>query len=149
MVEFEFNSHIDTSALVEFFARCGWDDLEAGVKLEWALATSEDWVACRLDGELIGFGRSYRLDAFRRMVFDVLVDTRYRGGSLREQIVAILSAGAGGLEEVSVFVQADPVPAAAMAVVAHNQGAESLLGAIPEAPLGAYLGRRPPIEEES
>lgn len=142
MVEFEFNSRVDTVALVEFFARCGWEDLEAGVKLEWALASSEDWVICRADGELIGFGRSCRLDAVKRVVFDVLVDFRYRGGGLRDQIVALLSAGAGRLEEVSVFSQFDVFPPVGIA----SSGDEGMVGpipeGIPEAPFGAYLGKK-------
>lgn len=147
MVEFEFNSHVDTISLVEFFARCGWNDLEAGVKLEWALAASEDWVLCRADGEVIGFGRSCRLDAFRRVVFDVLVDTRYRGVGLRDQIVALLSAGAGTLEEVSVFSQSDPLPLLDGARV-YAGGPDRPFVGIPAAPTGAYLGKRRVIPEE-
>ncbi len=141
MVEFEFNSRVDMVSLVEFFARCGWDELGADVKLEWALASSEDWVVCRADGELIGFGRSCRLDAFRRVVFDVLVDTRYREVGLSDQIVALLSASAGGLEEVSVFTQSDPPPALSAIPVASEDYRQGSVG-IPEAPLGAYLGKR-------
>ena len=107
MVEFEFNSPVDTASLVEFFARCGWSETDAGLKLEWALAASEDWVLCRAAGQVVGFGRSCRLDAVQRVVFDVLVDDRFRGRGLRAQIVHFLSVGAGGLEEVSVFSQLD------------------------------------------
>ena len=142
MVEFEFNSRVDTPSLVEFFARCGWEDLEAGLKLEWALASSEDWVLCRVDGELVGFGRSCRLDAVKRVVFDVLVDIRYRGGGLRDQIVALLSAGAGRLEEVSVFSQLDIFPPVGVAAPGGEEAFGPIPEGIPEAPAGAYLGKK-------
>lgn len=104
------NSPIETATLVEFFARCGWQDEDAGAKLEWALAASEEWVLCRLDGELIGFGRSCRLGPIRRVVFDVMVDSRFRGQGLRSEIVRLLSENAGGLEEISVFSERDYFP---------------------------------------
>lgn len=110
MLEFELNSPIETATLVEFFARCGWQDEDAGAKLEWALAASEEWVLCRLDGELIGFGRSCRLGPIRRVVFDVMVDSRFRGQGLRSEIVRLLSENAGGLEEISVFSERDYFP---------------------------------------
>jgi len=58
MLEFDRNAAVDASLLAEFFARCGWEDPEALVKLEWLLATSEEWITCRLGGQLVGFGRS-------------------------------------------------------------------------------------------
>jgi hypothetical protein len=70
MFEVERNSPIEAGILSEFFARCGWDEPEAATKLEWALAASEEWVVCRLDGQLVGFGRSCRLGGIKPMVFD-------------------------------------------------------------------------------
>jgi len=108
MLEVERNSPIETVTLTEFFARCGWEQPEAALKLEWALAASDQWIVCKLDGELIGFGRSCRLDALKRVVFDVLVDPRFRNTGLRGEIVRLLTQSAGSLEDVSVFM----VPAA-------------------------------------
>jgi hypothetical protein len=137
MVEFEFNRPVDTADLVEFFARCGWEEANAGVKLEWALAASEEWVLCRADGQLIGFGRSCRLGAAKRVMFDVVVDARYRDGILWAQIVHLLSANAGGLEEVSVFSEVDGAWTSAGALFDHED-----VDDIPDAPAGTYLGRR-------
>ncbi|MCL5735882.1 MAG: GNAT family N-acetyltransferase [Actinobacteria bacterium] len=103
MLEFEFNAPVETAVLVEFFARCGWEEDEAGPKLEWVLATSDDWVLCKFDGELIGFGRACRFGPLNRVVCDVLVDSRFRGRGLKAEIVRLLAQGAGGLEQVSVF----------------------------------------------
>jgi RimJ/RimL family protein N-acetyltransferase len=103
MLELERNSPVETGALTEFFARCGWEQPEAAAKLEWALAASEEWVVCKLDGQLIGFGRSCRLDALQRVVFDVLVDPRFRESGLSGEIVRLLTENAGSLERVSVF----------------------------------------------
>jgi hypothetical protein len=118
MLEVERNSPIEAGVLSEFFARCGWQEPEAVAKLEWALAASEEWVVCKLDGQLIGFGRSCRLDAVKRVVFDVLVDPRFKQTGLSAEIVRLLTENAGGLEDVSVF-------------------------RAPVAPPEAYLGRRP------
>lgn len=107
MVEFEFNSPIETADLVEFFARCGWEDDEAAAKLEWALASSDDWVLCKKDGELIGFGRSSSLGPLNRVVFDVMVDSRFQGRGLRSEIVRLLSSNVGGMEEVSIYSDAE------------------------------------------
>lgn len=137
MLEFERNSPIETTILAEFFARCGWQEVEAGPKLEWALAASEEWVICKLDGELIGFGRSCRLGPVKRVVFDVLVDSRFQGSGLRREIVRLLSENAGSLEEVSVFTERQAYP------LGSPSAPESDLksGYLPEAPPGAYLGR--------
>jgi hypothetical protein len=104
MLEFARNEPIDIEVLEGLFARCGWEDDGAGTKLEWALAGSEEWVVCTLDGELIGFGRSSRLGPIKRVLFDVMVDPRFDHPALRAQIVRLLSQNAGSLEEVSVFV---------------------------------------------
>lgn len=110
MFEFEFNTPIETDTLVEFFARCGWNEADAGPKVEWALAASDQWVLCRLDGEVVGFGRSCRLGPVNRVVFDVMVDARFRGRGLRSEIVRLLTQGGGALEEVSVYEDRHPVP---------------------------------------
>ena len=120
MFEVERNSPIESGTLSEFFARCGWEEPEAAAKLEWALAGSAEWVVCKLDGQLIGFGRSCRLGAVTRVVFDVLVDPRFRESGLGHEIVRLLSEHAGSFEDVSVF-------------------------SAPSAPPGAYLGRRPSV----
>jgi hypothetical protein len=103
MLELERNSHIEAVALSEFFARCGWEESEAVAKLEWALAASDEWVVCRLDGQLIGFGRSCRLDPVKRVVFDVLVDPRYVETGLGREIVRLLTENPGRLEDLVAF----------------------------------------------
>lgn len=90
MLELLRNTPIETGDLSEFFARCGWEEPEAATKLEWALAASEEWVVCRLDGELIGFGRALRLNPLRRVVFDVLVDPRFTSTGLGREIRRLL-----------------------------------------------------------
>ena len=138
MFEVERNSPIETEALAEFFARCGWQEPGAPVTLEWALTASEEWVSCRLDGELVGFGRSCRLDAMNRVVFDALVDPRFEGTGLRGEIVRLLAEGAGGFEVVSLFTEWHVNPLGSLPA----QGDEPDPGYFPAAPAGAYLGRR-------
>jgi hypothetical protein len=116
MLELERNTPIESGVLSEFFARCGWEEPEGALKLEWALAASEEWVVCRLDGELIGFGRSCRLGGARRVVCDVLVDPRFGETGLGREIVRLLTEEAGISEKVS-------------------------LAGVPVAPPDAYLGR--------
>jgi len=137
MLEFEFNTPVETAVLAEFFARCGWSEKDAGAKLEWALAASDQWVLCKLDGEVIGFGRSSLLGPLKRVVFDVLVDARYQGRGLRLEIVRLLSQGAGRLEEVSVFSER-----AAFLLESVNRESTSPLESLPLASPGTYLGKR-------
>jgi hypothetical protein len=138
MLELERNSPLETTALAEFFARCGWQEAEADAKLQWALAASEEWVICRLDGELIGFGRSCRLGPVKRVVFDVLVDPRFEHSGLKGEIVRLLAENAGSLEEVSVFTEQSPNPSD---LQPSSQGGDLRSGYLPAAPPGAYLGR--------
>jgi len=144
MLEFERNSPIETGVLAEFFARCGWQESEAPAKIEWVLAGSEEWVTCKLDGELVGFGRSSRLGPVKRVVFDVLVDTRLEHSGLRREIVRLLVEHAGSLEEVSIFSERRA-----------SVGAPPLMPSddfrgprIPQAPPDAYLGQATHPEEE-
>lgn len=103
MLELERNSPIEAEALSEFFSRCGWREVDAASKLEWALAASDAWVVCRLDGQLVGFGRSCLLGPLDRVVFDVVVDPRLRASGLKGAIVHLLTEDTGGLEDVSIF----------------------------------------------
>jgi hypothetical protein len=105
MIEVERNNPVDPKTLSEFFARCGWEEPDAAAKLEWALAASEEWVVCRLDGEMIGFGRSCRLGPVKRIVFDLVVDPRFKKTGLRGEIARLLTESAGLMEEVSFFTQ--------------------------------------------
>jgi len=138
MLEFERNSPIETGVLTEFFARCGWQEDEAGAKLEWALAASEEWVICKLDGQLIGFGRSCRLGPVQRVMFDVLVDPRFRNSGLRSEIVRLLAESAGSLEEVSVFIERQANPGSLPPTTEGDVGS----GYLPAAPPGTYLGKQ-------
>lgn len=138
MLEFERNSSVDLAVLGDFFARCGWREADAEAKLEWVLAASLEWVVCKLDGDLIGFGRSCRLGPMNRVVFDVLVDSRFRASGLRHEIVRLLSENAGRLEEVSVFSEQEAYPFAA----AEPAEQDPEPGTVPLAPPGAYLGKQ-------
>jgi hypothetical protein len=137
MLEFEFNTPVETSTLVEFFARCGWSEEEAEPKLEWAMAASDRWILCRLDGEVIGFGRSCRLGPLNRVVFDVMVDSRFHGRGLRSEIVRLLSQGTGSMEEVSVYADRHPIP---LQGVGANEDPQS--DNLPWASPDTYLGKR-------
>ena len=105
MLEFARNEPVDIDVLAGLFARCGWEDQQAGLKLGWAIAASEEWIVCKLDGELIGFGRSSRLGPVKRVVFDLMVDPRFDHPLVRRRILRMLTESAGRLEEVSVFGQ--------------------------------------------
>lgn len=118
MLEVERNPPIEPGVLSEFFARCGWEDPEAAIKLGWVLAASEEWVVCRLDGELIGFGRCCRLDPVRRVVLGVLVDPRFMETGLGSAIERLLTEHAGSFADVA-------------------------LSSAPLAPPEAYLGKSP------
>jgi hypothetical protein len=138
MLEVVRNSPIEAEALTEFFARCGWQERDAAAKLEWALAASEEWVVCKLDGQLVGFGRSCRLDPVKRVVFDVVVDPRFEETGLRGAIVRLLTENAGGLEEVSVFSDQQ----ARLLGFPSALGSDAELGQYPAASHRAYLGRQ-------
>jgi hypothetical protein len=137
MLEVVRNSPIEAEALTEFFARCGWRERDAAAKLEWALAASEEWVVCKLDGQLIGFGRSCRLDPVKRVVFDVVVDPRFEDSGFQSAIVRLLTENAGGLEEVSVFSDRQ----AKLLGFPSAPGGETDPGSLPAVSPTAYLGR--------
>ncbi len=109
MIEFERNKPVDTQNLSEFFTRCGWSEPAGAVELEWAIAASDEWVVCRLEGELVGFARSCRLGPLDRVVFDALVDPRFVHSTLRAEMVALLAVGARRFERVIVFGQRQQV----------------------------------------
>jgi GNAT superfamily N-acetyltransferase len=139
MIELERNSSIDAVTLSEFFARCGWEEPDAAVKLAWALAASDEWVVCKLDGEMIGFGRACRLSSVRRIVFDLVVDPRFRGIGLRAQIARLLTETAGGLEEVSVFSESWAAPLGYLPVATGD----ARPGTLPAVSAKVYLGKGP------
>lgn len=91
MLDFQHNENLDPAALAEFFVRVGWEETETTSKIEWAIASSDDWIVCRLEGELIGFGRTVSLDPRRKVMFDVVVDERFRGLGLMEEIMRRLA----------------------------------------------------------
>jgi ribosomal protein S18 acetylase RimI-like enzyme len=91
MLEFQHNEDLDAAALAEFFNRVGWEESDSTSKVEWAIASSDDWIVCRLEGELVGFGRTFRLDPRRKVMFDVVVDERFRGIGLVEEIIRRLA----------------------------------------------------------
>jgi hypothetical protein len=105
MIEVERNKPVDAQDLSEFFSRCGWEEPGAATKLEWAMAASDEWVVCRQEGELVGFARLCRLGPLDRVVFDALVDPRFKYSLLRAQMVALLAVTAGRFERVLVFGQ--------------------------------------------
>ena len=134
MFEFAHNEPLETSALADLFARMGWDEDDSVTKLEWAMRASEEWVTCRVEGELVGFGRTFRLDATHKLVFDVVVDQRFEAYGVADEIIRRLAVGGSGLQEVAVFRQEDEA----------GLGALSMRRAVridaPEAPPDAYLG---------
>lgn len=138
MIELERNKPVDAATLSEFFARCGWQEPEAVVKLEWALAASHEWVVCKLDGEMIGFGRACRLSPVRRVVFDLVVDPRFRGTGLRAEIARLLTESAGGFEDVSVFSESWTTPLGYLRAGHGDAGT----GTPPLVSSKVYLGKR-------
>ena len=138
MIEVERNNPVDAVTLGEFFARCGWEEPDAVVKLEWALAAADEWVVCRLDGEMIGFGRACRLSPVRRVVFDLVVDPRFRGTGLQAGMARLLAEGAGDLEEVSVFSATWAAPAGYLPVTKDDTRPGGPATVSPE----VYLGKR-------
>jgi hypothetical protein len=135
MIEVERNRPVDAEDLSEFFGRCGWQEPAAATKLEWAMAASDEWVVCRLDGELVGFARSCRLGPLDRVVFDATVDPRFKHSGLRAEIVALLALSARRFERVLVFGQRDEAPVPLPTV--------DRFGPVyaPPAPLDSYLGK--------
>jgi hypothetical protein len=105
------------------------------VKLEWVVASSEDWITCTVEGELVGFARTFRLDPLRMVVFDVVVDERYAGWGLDLEIVRRLTAGSGEHERIEIFRRDDRGNAVVPGVGAAVEYR------VPDAPPGAYLGQ--------
>lgn len=140
MLEFELNVPVDSALLEALFARAGWRESEAAVKLGWIIAASEEWVTCRIDGELIGFGRSCRFGPARRVLFDVIVDKPYQGQGVDREIIKILTKSAGRLEEVTVFSERAAFPLLFNAPEGIEESFRTRR--VPLAPAGAYLGRQ-------
>lgn len=132
--DFKYNPPVDAGVLADFFKRNGWRESEPGLKMEWAIAFSDDWVTCSMEGELVGFGRACSLGSGRKMLFDVIVDERFWGQGLDEEIIRLLAEGSYGTEEVAVFRPEDP------AASGNEVGLLGIAGRLPEAPLGTYLG---------
>lgn len=133
ILEFLHNEELDPVALAEFFTRLGWDESERTLKLEWAIASSDDWIVCVLEDELVGFGRTFSLDPRRKVMFDVVVDERFKGYGLAEEIMRRL---------------ADTRPAAEFQVFGGGAGARARSGPrvevdyeVPEASPETYTGR--------
>lgn len=144
MLELERNSPIEAEALSEFFSRCGWQESDAAPKLEWALAASDEWVVCRLDGQLVGFGRSCRLGPVRRVVFDVVVDPRLQESGLKGAIVRLLTENTGRLEDVSIFIE----PQTSLLGFPPAGGEQIEVDDAATAPSRPYLGKRAPVPTE-
>lgn len=134
MFEFARNEPVEASALADLFGRIGWREEQPAVKLEWAMRASEDWVTCRVEGELVGFGRTYRLDAVHKLVFDVVVDERFAEYGVADEIVRRLALGGDDLQEVAIYRHEDVLGTGMISV------RRSLRVDAPEAPPGAYLG---------
>jgi hypothetical protein len=129
MFEYTQDAAIDVDVLAGLFQRVGWSDADSSCKLEWAMAASERWITCEVEGELIGFGRLYKVDSLVKLVFDVVVDERFQDFGVDAEIVRMLAAGeVTGMHELQVF--RTPVVGAA--------GVEGY--DVPEAPPGTYLG---------
>ena len=133
MFEFEHRAEVDVIALADFFVRVGWEETEAAPKVEWALAASDDWISCLLEGEIVGFGRTFRLDPQRRIMFDVVVDERFRSLGLAEEIMRRLA-------EVVPAVEFQVFRRGVEAGEAVRSWAEARYDA-PDAPEDVYTGR--------
>jgi hypothetical protein len=129
-VTFEYaeDAPVDVVALAALFERGGWCDADSCATLEWAIAASERWITCEVEGELVGFGRLYKVDALVKLVFDVVVDDRFQGLGVESQIVRMLADDATGMHDVQVF-RAEPVRPAGI------EGYD-----VPDASPGTYLG---------
>lgn len=129
-VTFEYaqDAPIDVDALAGLFERAGWCDAESCSKLEWAMAASERWVTCEVEGKLVGFGRLYKVDALIKLVFDVVVDERFRGFGVDAEIVRLLAGDVTGMHDVQIFRTEAVRPASI-------EGYD-----VPEAPPGTYVG---------
>ncbi len=138
MFEVEKNGSLEVDQLAELFARCGWAEEEAGVKLEWALASSAEWVVCRYEGEVVGFGRSCRLGPLERVLFDVVVDPRFDVLRVKAEILRWLTQDVSGFEQVSVFA-----PSAEDVAYGPRPEPPPAFLRIPVAPVDAYLGVKP------
>ncbi len=137
MFEVEKNGSLEVDQLAELFARCGWADEEARVKLEWALASSVDWVVCRYEGEVVGFGRSCRLGPLERVLFDVVVDPRFDAVRVKAEILRWLTQDVNSFEQVSVFTNS-----AQDVAFGPRPEPPSAFFRIPPAPVDAYLGAK-------
>ena len=88
-----------------------------------------------MEGELVGYGRTFRLDPVHKVVFDVVVDERFEGYGVDDEIVRRLSEDMSGAQETVVFRQDD---VDSIAVSAFGDAAWDYWA--PAAPPGTYLG---------
>lgn len=131
MFEYQHNLPVDIGKLAELFVRQGWREDDARTKLEWVVAASEEWVTCVAEDELVGFGRTFRLDPGTRLVFDVVVDERYAGLGVDDEIVRLLvMSGEGG--RVALFTRT---------VEEYHSIETDFEYPAPDVPPGSYTGR--------
>lgn len=129
MVAFTYNEPLDVDVLADLFARSGWSGSQPQRTVEWAVAGSDSWVTCEVDEELVAFGRTCRLDELSSLACDVVVDRRYRGMGLDEEIIRRLAGEADG-DMLEFFPGLLP-----------DHGRRSFSAyELPEAPPGTYLG---------
>ena len=99
-MEVERNTPIEPSVFTEFLARCGWEDPQAAAKLDWLLAASEHWVVCKVDGEMVGFGRTTPAHESPGVSMSVLVDPRFADSGLEGAIAYLLVERTASLDFV-------------------------------------------------
>ena len=129
MVAFTHNAPLDLDVLTDLFSRSGWSVDEPERAVEWAVAASDSWIACVVDEELVAFGRTCRLDELRSLACDVVVDERYRGLGLEEEIIRRLAGETEG-DVLVLFPGLLP-----------ERGRRSFSSyQLPEAPPGTYVG---------
>jgi hypothetical protein len=131
--EFQHNEELDIAALADFFAKFGWRESEQTTKVEWAIVSSDDWIVCMLEGELVGFGRTFSLDPRRKIMFDVVVDDRFSGLGLAEEIMRRLAEAVPAAEYQVFGRSCDDADGLCTWVEASYEA--------PEAPPGTYTGR--------
>jgi hypothetical protein len=135
MFQYQHNLPVDATALAQLFERVGWYETDPGSKLEWVVASSEEWVTCTIDGELVGFGRTFRLDAAHKLVFDVVVDARFEGLGVDDEIIRMLAGDETEGGSVMIFRPDEDEWG-----TAGGLGPDRLDYWVPEAPPGTYLG---------
>lgn len=108
----DYQPGLDATAgeLQALFAQTSWAQHRSVEGIETMLRLTGAGVTARSRGALVGFARALTDDAYRALIYDVVVDRTWRGRGVGRELVGRLLGQLRGVEEVRLFCGAELVP---------------------------------------